>query len=263
MYLLKIRKDGDLTIKHKAHLWDGTDTVCRMASTGGLKMDTYKVFDSHNGKEICRICTGIYRGKGGDMGKVLRGDWSWKAGNLDAGFKKKVRFLKKKKQQEKNRVARSTKRQAAKDRQEKNKQIRDNLLRHFGLHGYTTWAGIADMICAESGIDLPDTDKGCKKLVLAYGRKQTRPHKEYKPRMSADKFYASIKWKELRYIALKNSGGCCTLCGARSSDGVTLHVDHIVPRSIDPRKEFDLDNLQILCDDCNIGKSNRDSIDWR
>lgn len=23
------------------------------------------------------------------------------------------------------------------------------------------------------------------------------------------------------------------------------------------------DNLQVLCEDCNIGKSNTDSIDWR
>jgi 5-methylcytosine-specific restriction endonuclease McrA len=39
------------------------------------------------------------------------------------------------------------------------------------------------------------------------------------------------------------------------SDGVTLHVDHIVPVS---RGGLTLDdNLQTLCQECNLGKSNR------
>jgi len=56
-----------------------------------------------------------------------------------------------------------------------------------------------------------------------------------------------------RIINRDNSS--CQMCGAKVSDGVTLHVDHIVPVS---RGGLTLDdNLQTLCQECNLGKSNR------
>jgi 5-methylcytosine-specific restriction endonuclease McrA len=78
-----------------------------------------------------------------------------------------------------------------------------------------------------------------------------------------EKFYKSLAWRELRYEALRNTGGCCCCCGARASDGIQLHVDHIKPRSKYPELQLDLENLQILCDDCNIGKSNYYDDNWR
>jgi 5-methylcytosine-specific restriction endonuclease McrA len=42
-----------------------------------------------------------------------------------------------------------------------------------------------------------------------------------------------------------------------------MHVDHIKPRSRFPHLELSLDNLQVLCAACNVGKGNRDEIDWR
>lgn len=36
-----------------------------------------------------------------------------------------------------------------------------------------------------------------------------------------------------------------------------------VLKSLDWSKRFDKNNLQVLCEDCNLGKSNGDSIDWR
>jgi len=50
-YLFNPRKP-----KHKAHIWIRDDTICRMASTGGLKMDTHEVFDDNYGRDICHIC---------------------------------------------------------------------------------------------------------------------------------------------------------------------------------------------------------------
>jgi 5-methylcytosine-specific restriction endonuclease McrA len=44
---------------------------------------------------------------------------------------------------------------------------------------------------------------------------------------------------------------------------VTLHVDHILPRSIYPEFALDIQNLQILCEDCNLAKSNTSAMDWR
>ena len=47
----------------------------------------------------------------------------------------------------------------------------------------------------------------------------------------------------------------CAYCGATASDGVTLEVDHVIPVSKGGSNE--MDNLQILCKPCNIGKFNR------
>ena len=48
-------------------------------------------------------------------------------------------------------------------------------------------------------------------------------------------------------------GARCRLCGAVPSDGIRLHVDHVKPWS--KGGETVLENLQILCNVCNIGKS--------
>lgn len=48
----------------------------------------------------------------------------------------------------------------------------------------------------------------------------------------------------------------CRLCGrAPGQDGAQLHVDHIVPYSLNGLTV--LDNLQVLCNKCNLGKGNR------
>lgn len=42
--------------KRRAHIWNGQDTSCRMASTGGLILDKYVVLDDADGREICQMC---------------------------------------------------------------------------------------------------------------------------------------------------------------------------------------------------------------
>ena len=49
----------------------------------------------------------------------------------------------------------------------------------------------------------------------------------------------------------------CVFCGRGQRDGVKLHIDHIVPVSKGGSSEAD--NLQTLCEECNLGKSNRHS----
>jgi len=73
-------------------------------------------------------------------------------------------------------------------------------------------------------------------------------------------FYTSREWRELRYTAIKTMGRKCQACGSSNKE---IHVDHIKPRSKFPGLELTLSNLQILCVDCNIGKSNKDDTDWR
>jgi hypothetical protein len=60
----------------------------------------------------------------------------------------------------------------------------------------------------------------------------------------------------LRYTILKRDNGECTLCGAKASTGASLEVDHIIPVSRGGTNTEE--NLRILCDVCNRGRSNRD-----
>ncbi|MBM3581177.1 MAG: HNH endonuclease [Alphaproteobacteria bacterium] len=55
---------------------------------------------------------------------------------------------------------------------------------------------------------------------------------------------------------LKRDDFRCRACGANppTSPGLRLHVDHIVPWS--KGGETIMDNLQTLCERCNLGKSN-------
>lgn len=73
-------------------------------------------------------------------------------------------------------------------------------------------------------------------------------------------FYESREWREVRYMAIKRNGRACLACGQTRKK---LHVDHIKPRSKYPHLALDLNNLQVLCEDCNLGKSNKDETDWR
>lgn len=95
-------------------------------------------------------------------------------------------------------------------------------------------------------------------------RKAAKKKRAHAPKASigAD-FRKSLAWRQLRYLALVNCGGRCQCCGASANDGVVLHVDHIKPASVYPELALCLDNIQVLCDDCNIGKGSWDSTDWR
>lgn len=63
--------------------------------------------------------------------------------------------------------------------------------------------------------------------------------------------------KSLRYDVLTRDHYKCVICGRSpaTDPSVTLHVDHIVPYSLGG--ETILDNLQTLCEECNLGKSNK------
>lgn len=50
MYLIRKRLNG------KAHHWDGSDTKCRMASTGGISMRKYMVAESSCQLLVCHLC---------------------------------------------------------------------------------------------------------------------------------------------------------------------------------------------------------------
>ena len=60
----------------------------------------------------------------------------------------------------------------------------------------------------------------------------------------------------IRFLVLQRDNFKCCVCGASpaKNPSVELHIDHIKPWS--KGGETVIDNLQTLCADCNIGKSN-------
>jgi hypothetical protein len=59
-----------------------------------------------------------------------------------------------------------------------------------------------------------------------------------------------------RPIVVARAGGACEYCRLRQdARGVTFHVEHVRPRSLDGRTE--LSNLALSCPGCNLAKSSR------
>lgn len=81
--------------------------------------------------------------------------------------------------------------------------------------------------------------------------------------VATDEFLESFEWRKVRMQAIKKYGARCMCCGATPQTGATINVDHIKPRKIFPELALNIDNLQILCHECNHGKGNWDMTDWR
>jgi hypothetical protein len=59
----------------------------------------------------------------------------------------------------------------------------------------------------------------------------------------------------LKVQVLMRDGNRCRLCGVECNDGLhNIHFDHIIPWS--KGGETTLENLQVLCNDCNLAKGN-------
>ena len=72
------------------------------------------------------------------------------------------------------------------------------------------------------------------------------------------------EWQTLRVQVLEMYKTKCAMCGrSQQEHGVVVHVDHIIPKSRLPCLALCFANLQVLCAECNMGKSNRFDTDWR
>lgn len=89
--------------------------------------------------------------------------------------------------------------------------------------------------------------------ILEYAKRA----KEAKAYKQSAQYERSLMTDSLRYDIMKRDGFKCVLCGAKASDGVRLHVDHIQPVSKGGKTERS--NLRTLCERCNMGK--RDKYD--
>jgi 5-methylcytosine-specific restriction endonuclease McrA len=77
------------------------------------------------------------------------------------------------------------------------------------------------------------------------------------------KFYRSWEWYKIRYAVLLKYGRRCMCCGATPGRGVRMTVDHIKPVRLFWALRLDPNNLQVLCEACNKGKSYTDTTDFR
>ena len=59
----------------------------------------------------------------------------------------------------------------------------------------------------------------------------------------------------LRYNIMNRDNFTCVLCGRTQKDGVKLQIDHIIP--ISKGGKSTPNNLRTLCEQCNMGKSNK------
>ncbi|MGA1296232.1 MAG: HNH endonuclease [Burkholderiaceae bacterium] len=112
---------------------------------------------------------------------------------------------------------------------------------------------------SEKNIDYLDRHKGVMLEVISANKNQLpKRSKRAKP-----SFLESYEWRKVRMEALLKYGPKCMCCGATPATGAVMHVDHIKPRLTHPELALEIDNLQILCGDCNHGKGNWDQTDWR
>lgn len=111
----------------------------------------------------------------------------------------------------------------------------------------------------EKNIDYLDKNKGVMlEVISANKHKLPKKTKRAKP-----EFLESFAWRKVRMEALLKYGPKCMCCGANPTTGAVMHVDHIKPRLTHPELALEIDNLQILCGECNHGKGNWDTTDWR
>lgn len=69
------------------------------------------------------------------------------------------------------------------------------------------------------------------------------------------RFERAVINNDIRYEVLKRDNFRCKICGMSAEDGIKLHVDHIIPVSKGGKST--MNNLQTLCERCNLGKSNK------
>lgn len=103
-------------------------------------------------------------------------------------------------------------------------------------------------------------DASTKKVALLHWMLSRIESKPAEKAGTDTSFYRSQAWRKLRFSVLSENDGRCSICGTSSKDGITLHVDHIKPRSKYPELALDPTNLQVLCEACNIGKGTAETV---
>lgn len=105
-------------------------------------------------------------------------------------------------------------------------------------------------------IEMADTEAECDAFLRLLARAT-------KKEMVKKFDYQSDEFRMLRHKVFLRDGERCAKCGAKHSYNNWLEIDHIKPVSKYPALVMDIDNLQVLCRNCNRLKSNIDETDYR
>ena len=102
----------------------------------------------------------------------------------------------------------------------------------------------------------------CEKHILraSYNPKRKRPPSSRGKRKRT--ISRNPKWSEFsRSYLTKNF--LCVRCSASEKHVAASNVDHIIPLVLDPKREYDLDNLQALCHRCHSIKTKHEMFAGR
>ena len=108
--------------------------------------------------------------------------------------------------------------------------------------------------------DYVRSNSNVKRIKRKRSKAEKIAYKKPVVRMSKLEFYNSKAWLKMRVRVISAYGRKCMKCGCTNK---MIQVDHIKPRSLFPKLELKFDNLQVLCIDCNVEKSNVDFTDYR
>ncbi len=245
---------------YKAHIIAGADTCCKLWSTGGIKSKSkYHIYPSVTGRDICNLCLTSYRSRNTNYVDytafpAIKSDRQRSVpekAKHDA-VKLCIRYFGLK-EDATYRVIRKAVRNAAK------------AAKKSYSHPLGIIVGFARERHLESTYRHMDEleDKTINPVQPLKKSKHKKKKVKQKKVSYPESFYTSREWRELRFKVLEKYGAICMLCNATRKDGVKIHVDHIKPRSKYPELELCFDNLQVLCEDCNLGKSNKSEVDYR
>ena len=143
----------------------------------------------------------------------------------------------------------------------------------FGISPYSAVAGALEKLghkvdelsqkafCLKHALVIFEGARVIPKTVTS--KKTSAVHLSHLAYVGTDAFLSSFEWRRVRMEALKKYGPVCQCCGATPATGSVMNVDHIKPRKVFPELALTVENLQILCHECNHGKGNWDMTDWR
>ena len=125
----------------------------------------------------------------------------------------------------------------------KGKKLRDILLDEFRNGKLNTY----------KSIELKEKQQPAKKYT-----KKKQPSKT--SLKAVENIYQSTRWADIKRTVYYLYEFRCMKCGTKEKE---MHVDHICPVSKYPAMKWSINNMQLLCRDCNMEKSNLNEIDYR
>jgi 5-methylcytosine-specific restriction endonuclease McrA len=128
-------------------------------------------------------------------------------------------------------------------------------VRWLFILGWMLFAPFVIVVAIDKALEKPRQERRrqIKARVLAFAEERQRDIDE------RNAFYSSSEWKLLRAGIIEAQGDTCADCGRRITDVRDITVDHKHPRSKHPELALTLDNLRVVCRQCN---SRKGASDW-